>query len=106
MSAHSSTVKTTQAITETLEGYLAELDRCIVDEQWDQLTEVLDKRQQYFEALFTDIDSLDKDWLNAMIKQVLLQDNALATRVIQQKDRVEHERLNLSRSRQAVKAYQ
>ncbi|MEQ1635804.1 MAG: flagellar protein FliT [Methylococcales bacterium] len=105
MSDYPENTEGTQAITATLSAYLAELEHCLRDEKWELLSDVLDRRQGYFENLFDRAEGLDSAWLNAMIKQVLLEDNAMVTRITLQKDRVEQERLTLMRSRQAVKAY-
>jgi hypothetical protein len=93
-------------IAATLARFLAELEHCILEEQWEQLLEVLDKRQQYFETLVVRFETMKPAWLNEMILQVRIQDDALLAKVLVQKERVEQERLSLIHSRQAVKAYQ
>lgn len=100
------TVPTREQINTVLDNYATELQHCITDEQWDTLLVVLDKRQAYFEQLFTEVDPFSIEGLDTLIEQVLTEDQHLLALVMQRKADNERQRLELARNRQAVKAYQ
>ncbi|NOT85658.1 MAG: flagellar protein FliT [Methylococcaceae bacterium] len=103
LTASAGNIQQTKAI---LASYMIELERCILNAQWEILSDILDKRQHYFEMLFADPELANTAEFSALIKQVFEEDNTMINKIMAQKAVIEQERLGLMRSRQAAKAYE
>lgn len=89
---------------EELNVLFDEIQEHIAQEQWEQLTVVLDLRQQYLEKLFSEAAE-DTELLKSLANAIVEQDAVFVEKIKEQQKVVEKQILELNKGRQAVQAY-
>jgi hypothetical protein len=89
---------------EELKVLFDEIQEHIAQEQWEQLTVVLDLRQQYLEKLFSEAAE-DTELLKSLANAIVEQDAVFVEKIKEQQKIVEKQILELNKGRQAVQAY-
>lgn len=81
-----------------------EIQQHIAQEQWEQLTVVLELRQQYLEKMFSEATE-DTVLLKSLANAIIEQDAIFVEKIKEQQKIVEKQILELNKGRQAVQAY-
>lgn len=86
--------------------FSAQIEQCIADSGWENLTKVLELRQQYLERLLADpIPDCFLNDIKHLVTSVLEQDAVFLGKVQEQKNISAQQQFSLERGLQAVRAY-